>query len=332
MKGFVAFLLCLTVASGFVLKVEEDELQWKAWKSFHGKSYLTKSEETMRKAIWRDNLKTINEHNSQGRSYRLAMNHFGDLTQNEFSFLYLRPLYLYRFSSETKRSGSAYLEPGHVSLPTEVDWRKEGYVTEVKDQGHCGSCWAFSATGSLEGQHFKKTGKLVSLSEQNLVDCSRTSGNLGCQGGFMDRAFDYIIGNHGVDTEASYPYVAKDNPCRFQRRNVGATMTGYVDIPKRNETTLHSATATVGPISVAIDASVKSFRFYSSGVYDEPSCSSEYLDHGVLVVGYGTYQDKDYWLVKNSWGTRWGMEGYIMMSRNKDNQCGIATLASYPLV
>jgi len=313
-----------------MIKVEEDELQWKAWKSFHGKSYATESEEAMRKAIWRDNLKKITEHNSQGHSYMLAMNHFGDLTQNEFSFFYLgMPSYSL---NQTKRSGSTYMEPSHVSLPTEVDWRKEGYVTGVKNQGQCGSCWAFSTTGSLEGQHFKKTGQLVSLSEQNLVDCSTSYGNHGCRGGLMDNAFRYIKANGGIDTEASYPYEAKNGKCRYNSSNTGATETGYVDIPKGDEEALQSAAATVGPISVAIDARHMSFQFYYSGVYNEQSCSSTKLDHAVLVVGYGTYQGQDYWLVKNSWGTGWGMQGYIMMSRNKNNQCGIATGASYPLV
>ncbi|KAL9976062.1 hypothetical protein ACROYT_G013305 [Oculina patagonica] len=330
MKGFLAFLLCLAVANGFVLKVEEDELQWKAWKNFHGKSYATESEEDARKAIWKDNLMKIAEHNSQGRSHVLAMNHFGDLTQDEYSFFYLGMRS--HFSNETKRSGSTFLEPSHVSLPTEVDWRKEGYVTGVKNQGQCGSCWAFSTTGSLEGQHFKKTGQLVSLSEQNLVDCSTSYGNHGCQGGLMDYAFKYIKANGGIDTEASYPYEARNDNCHFSASSVGATDTGFVDVPQGSESGLQSATATVGPISVAIDASHMSFQFYHSGVYNEPRCSSTQLDHGVLVVGYGTYQGQDYWLVKNSWGTGWGMEGYIMMSRNKNNQCGIATSASYPLV
>lgn len=329
MKGCLAFLCCLALTSGFVLN-GGDDAQWRAWKAFYKKSYETQSEENARRAIWRDNLKKITKYNSQGRSHVLAMNQFGDLTQNEYRFIYLGTRSHY--FKETKRNGSTYLPLSHVTLPAEVDWRKEGYVTPVKNQGQCGSCWAFSSTGSLEGQHFKKTGRLVSLSEQNLVDCSGSYGNQGCEGGLMDNSFRYIKANGGIDTEASYPYEGVDGRCRFRAEDVGATDSGYVDITQGSENDLQSATATVGPISVAIDASHMSFQFYSRGVYDNPSCSSTQLDHGVLVVGYGTYQGKEYWLVKNSWGTSWGMEGYIMMSRNKNNQCGIATSASYPLV
>ncbi|XP_020631221.1 cathepsin L1-like [Orbicella faveolata] len=258
------------------------------------------------------------------------MNQFGDLTVDEYRFFFLG--LRSHFSDETEQQGSHFLPPSGVSLPDTVDWRTKGYVTPVKDQGQCGSCWAFSTTGSLEGQHFKRTGQLVSLSEQNLVDCSTSYGNHGCQGGLMDNAFRYIKANGGIDTETSYPYEARKDNCRYNPNNVGATVTGYVDVPQGSEEALQSATATVGPISVAIDASHTSFQFYHSGVYNEQSCSSTKLDHGVLVVGYGTYQGQDYWLVKNSWGTGWGMQGYVMMSRNRNNQCGIATSASYPLV
>jgi len=218
------------------------------------------------------------------------------------------------------------------AVPAKVDWRPKGYVTAVKNQGQCGSCWAFSATGSLEGQHFNKTKKLVSLSEQNLVDCSKKEGNLGCQGGLMDSGFKYIKKNHGIDTEASYPYTGKNGRCHFKRSDVGATLKSWKDIPKGNEKALMKAVAEIGPIAIAIDAGHPSFQLYKRGVYVEKKCSSKQLDHGVLAVGYGTEGEKKYWLVKNSWGSSWGMEGYIQMEKDHDNMCGIATSASYPIV
>lgn len=333
---FAALVLCLVVFVNGVALSYKDVIfeEWEEFKTRFAKSYTDKSEENFRLKVFMENKHRIAKHNQRAanglKSYTLEMNQFGDLLHHEFISI----MNGYKKSYKTDSlNGSAYLSPAHVAIPDSVDWRKEGYVTPIKNQGQCGSCWAFSTTGSLEGQHFRATGKLVSLSEQNLVDCSKKFGNNGCEGGLMDNAFQYVRENHGIDTENSYPYEGIDDKCRFKPKNIGATDTGFVDIPSGSETKLQEAVATIGPVSVAIDASHESFQLYSQGVYDEPDCSTEELDHGVLVVGYGTTAEgQDYWIVKNSWGTQWGDEGYIKMSRNKKNQCGIATSASYPLV
>jgi len=260
------------------------------------------------------------------------INQFADMLPYEFSTHHNGLRMELRNLTEHKLSAASFIEPENILVPEEFDWREQGAVTAVKDQGQCGSCWAFSATGSLEGQNFRKTGELVSLSEQNLLDCSSSYGNEGCNGGLMDNAFKYIQENHGIDTEDTYPYEAEDDTCKYDPSNKGAEDKGYVDLPKGNEQKLKAAVATIGPISIAIDASHQSFQFYASGIYFERACSEESLDHGVLIVGYGTENGKDYWLVKNSWGAQWGHEGYIKMARNRNNNCGVASSASYPIV
>jgi cathepsin L len=217
-------------------------------------------------------------------------------------------------------------------LAQDVDWRDKGIVTPIKNQGHCGSCWSFSTTGSVEGQYALKYGTLKSFSEQQLVDCSKTFGNHGCKGGLMDNAFRYLR-VYKDELESSYPYTAEDGLfCKYQASLGVVGLTGYTDIPRGSEAALLDAAGTIGPISVAIDAGHRSFQLYKSGVYYEPECSSTKLDHGVLVVGYGVYEGEEYWLVKNSWGPAWGQEGYVRMKRNYGNMCGIATQASYPRV
>jgi len=307
---------------------------WEKFKEYHGKEY-SGAEDAFRKKTFLTNSQKIILHNrkyAEGlTSFEMEMNHFGDIPHEEFRAM------MNGFKSnynETKASrGAVFLSANFMEPPASVDWRKHGYVTPVKNQGQCGSCWAFSSTGALEGQHFRKTGKLVSLSEQNLVDCSGKYGNEGCNGGLMDQAFDYVKDNGGIDSEDSYPYDGQDKKCRFKKDGISATDLGHVDVvPAGDEKKLKEALATIGPVSVAIDASHESFQFYAKGIYDEPDCSSEELDHGVLAVGYGTDAGKDFWLVKNSWGEEWGDTGYIKMTRNKKNQCGIASSASYPLV
>jgi len=336
---------------------------WAKFKTVYDKIYDTIEEEQHRMKIWLSNLAHIEQHNAMYRAelkpYKLAVNAHADLTSEEF--LGVRNGYdnsqrlakVEKLENDMLRStqrAPVYQMPmsqSEDSLPAKVDWRDEDYVTPVKNQGQCGSCWSFSATGALEGQMKRSTGKLPSLSEQNLVDCSKREGNMGCNGGLMDNAFDYIKHQDGIDSEKSYPYEMRDDePCRYHIEDKAGDDVGYVDIPSGSEKHLKSALANVGPIAVAIDAGHRSFQFYSSGIYYEPDCSSQQLDHGVLAVGYGDACDDEgleaeelcksghskYYIVKNSWGPEWGDQGFIKMARSRHNHCGIATAASYPQV
>jgi len=319
-----------------------EDRHWRLWKQKNSRHYVD-DEDALRRSIFETNVNYIINHNLEAdlglHTYYLGVNKFADYTPVEY-----KALLGYKVGTIRSEPAASFMSPLSVKdLPASVDWRPKGYVTPVKDQGQCGSCWAFSATGSLEGQHFRKFGVLQSFSEQQLIDCSWKEGNQGCGGGWMDQAFQYVKDiaqtNGFLDVETCYPYRAEDLKCKVNTASScdGVTDVGYVDIKKKNETDLQAAVATVGPISVAIDASHQSFQLYSHGVYNELACSQTALDHGVLAVGYGSQTDKrgqvtDYWIVKNSWGVTWGDKGYILMSRNKKNQCGISTAASYPLL
>ncbi|XP_050598880.1 cathepsin L [Bombus affinis] len=339
MKLFLFLIVAVLATAQAISFFELVNQEWTTFKMEHNKVYKSDIEERFRMKIFMDNKHKIAKHNGNYEmkkvSYKLKMNKYGDMLHHEFvnTLNGFNKSINTQLRSERLPIAASFIEPANVVLPKTVDWREHGAVTPVKDQGHCGSCWSFSATGALEGQHFRRTGILIALSEQNLIDCSGKYGNNGCNGGLMDQAFQYIKDNKGLDTEVTYPYEAENDKCRYNAANSGARDVGYVDIPQGNEKKLKAAVATIGPVSVAIDASHQSFQFYSEGVYYEPECSSENLDHGVLAVGYGTDENgQDYWLVKNSWGETWGDNGYIKMARNKLNHCGIASTASYPLV
>jgi len=306
------------------------------WKSDHGVEYGSRAEETARFYQWMENKAFVDEHqlrHAKGEvSYTVGMNKFADLSGEEFAEKYLSKVQNVDAPHPPMCTPSSVA--ANSTMRASADWRTANppVVTPIKDQGQCGSCWAFSTVASLEGQWALAGNALTSLSEQNLVDCSQNWGNFGCGGGLMDQGFTYIHDNKGIDTEASYAYTAMDGKCKFDPANVGATLSDCKDIAQGDEGALANAVNTIGPMSVAIDASHSSFQLYTSGVYYEPNCSPTFLDHGVTAVGYGTDSDKDFWIVKNSWGTGWGDQGYIKMSRNRNNNCGIASKASYPIV
>ncbi|CAF0760663.1 unnamed protein product [Adineta steineri] len=307
--------------------------QWKLWKDKHKKNY-SDAEELVRRAVWENNSKIIGEHNLQANlgvyTYRLGMNQYGDLTVNEFVQKYTG--FKGKMKTKDNQVREVLVSNSAASLPDSVDWRNQSVVEVVKDQGVCGSCWAFSAAGAIESAYAIKTGTLVSLSEQQLVDCSGGEGNEGCNDGWMDNGFVYVINAGGIETESSYPYKAAEQTCMFNATDIVVQVCDFVDIASGDEAVLQQAVATIGPISVAIDETHSSFQFYQSGVYNEPACSQTILSHAVLLIGYGTDGGDDYWLVKNSWGTSWGEQGYMKMARNQNNQCGIATFATYPII
>ncbi|XP_057643581.1 cathepsin Q-like [Chionomys nivalis] len=324
-------ILCLGVRSHVSALDPSLDAEWEEWKMLYEKSYSLE-EEALRRTVWEKNMKMIKLHNVENglgkNGYTMKMNAFGDMTDEEFKKMVVG------FPMQTHKRGKGIWKRSLSGLPKFVDWRKEGYVTPVRKQGRCGSCWAFAAAGAIEGQMYKKTGKLIPLSVQNLVDCSKPHGNNGCAWGHIYTAFQYVLHNGGVEAEATYPYKGKGGPCRYNPQNVAAKIREYVTLPE-DEDILMDAVATQGPIAAGMHV-YKSFSFYNEGIYHEPNCSSIAVNHGVLVVGYGFEGNEtdgnNYWLIKNSWGQSWGMNGYMKIAKDRNNHCGIASYAHYPLV
>ncbi|KAK4787391.1 hypothetical protein SAY86_011224 [Trapa natans] len=302
---------------------------FESWMAKHGKSYENLEEKLHRFEVFEENLKHIDETNKKITNYWLGLNEFADLTHEEFKKMYLG-LKKVDLSQRSQPSDEDFTHSEFVDLPKSVDWRKKGAVTSVKNQGSCGSCWAFSTVASIEGINQIVTGNLTSLSEQELIDCD-TNYNNGCSGGLMDYAFTYIISNGGLHKEDDYPYIMEEGTCELTKdESELVTISGYHDVPANNEQSLLKALANQ-PLSVAIEASGRDFQFYSGGVFDG-HCGTE-LDHGVAAVGYGSTKGVDYIIVKNSWGPKWGEKGFIRMKRNTgkpEGLCGINKMASYP--
>jgi cathepsin L len=285
---------------------------------FTGEEYQT------RFGIWLSNQRLVREHNAaNGATFALAMNKLAHLTPAEY-----KALLGFRMNLAQRDAPKSTLKSSrNVDA---IDWRDKGVVNPVKDQAQCGSCWAFSTIQAQEAGYAIKTGKLQRLSEQNLVDCVTTC--YGCNGGLMDAAYTYVIKYQDgmFMLEEDYPYTAKDGSCKFAKDKAVQKVAGYINIRQGSEADLADKIANYGPACIAIDASHYSFQLYSSGIYDESSCSSSSLDHGVGCVGFGKEGDKAYWIVRNSWGSSWGEQGYCRMIKDKNNQCGEATMACIP--
>jgi len=293
------------------------EKEFMAYLTKYRKSYGTKEEYNFRLQQFKLNKEKIDAENAKnGNTFTVGVNKFSDWTHEEY-----KRLLGYKPSKKTSKNIKKF---DTSKLADAIDWRSQGAVTEVKNQGQCGSCWAFSTTGSLEGAHFIKTGQLVSLSEQQLVDCSTE--NSGCNGGSMDLAFQYTE-SAPLEPESEYPYTAQDGTCNYQNDGVVGS-TGHTDVPADDDQSLRAALNS-GPVSVAIEADQSVFQGYTGGVLNSADCGTQ-LDHGVLVVGYGDDGSQPYWIVKNSWGGDWGENGYIRIADvDGDGICGINLAAVY---
>ena len=310
------------------LNIITESLLFSFYKVRFNKTYSTPQEEQHRFNTFRKNLAHIVNHNEKETSWTRGVNQFTDMAQNEFS-QHLCGLVPKPINVQTNLFNPTNLD----SLPASVNWVQRGAVTPVKNQQQCGSCWAFSSTGSMEGAWFIQNGELLSLSEQQLMDCSRPEGDQSCEGGLMDDAFTYAKLSSGICSESSYPYKAADESTCMACTPV-VQIASYLDVQSDNETALLAAVA-LQPVSVAVDASGMDWQMYSGGVLTDVNCGTQ-LDHGVLVVGYGTdaATNTPYWLVKNSWGTTWGEQGYIRIARGSGGPaglCGIASLPSFPV-
>jgi len=335
-------LLCLFAVAAVAFAeiptlTEMNSLSFEAWGAKFSKLYGSAEERLAREVIYKTNQFIVTQHNAANHSWTMALNEWADLTPEEFS----ARLGLRKGAAPSSSAPHTHV-PSGAPLADSIDWRTKNAVTEVKNQGGCGSCWAFSTVVSLEGQAALKSGNLTSFSEQDLVDCVKNvklpnSSQVccdGCMGGLMDYAFAYMIkSQHGEDdTEAAYPYRGVDGKCKFAQSAASPVVKSYTDV-KKNEDDLKDAVGTVGPISIGVDASI-GWQLYFGGVMDPwplVGCSPnpKKMDHGVAVVGYGSTSSKDYWIIRNSWGSGWGEKGYMRLVRGK-NACGITNNAVYP--
>jgi len=295
----------------------EADYKFMQFVSEHGRSYATKAEFQFRSKIFKQTLAEIEAINAENGTHTVGVNFLADRTVEE-----RKKLNGYKSSNRARKETilSTY------GLAAEVDWVTKGAVTPVKNQGQCGSCWSFSTTGSVEGAMFLKSGKLQSFSEQQLVDCSGSFGNMGCNGGLMDNAFKYIEQNP-LELESDYAYTARDGSCSYDKSKGVGNVANFTDVQTNSVAQLKAA-LNKQPVSIAIEADQSAFQFYTHGVISK-GCGQQ-LDHGVLAVGYGTLDGTDFFLVKNSWGASWGDKGYVRIAASDSNVCGILSDPSYP--
>jgi len=340
MKLTLLALFGLIASGSAMLRGSHSKEEFDAWRLEHGyiNRFTTEGELEKRFKIWSNNMDMIEEHNSKNLGWTMKMNEFGHLTGAEFKEMYTGINHAKPDVSDIPRKTMYWHASMKSENPTSVDWTTKGAVTPVKNQGSCGSCWSFSTTGSLEGAYFLKNNKLVSFSEQQLVSCD--TNDSGCNGGLMDNAFKWIKNNGGLCTESDYPYTSGggssgmcQTSCQVVEGSIPSSYTDVSPVPQITPATVAQMESAVSqqPISVAIEADQSSFQFYSGGVMTG-NCGTQ-LDHGVLVVGYGTDNGTDYWKIKNSWGASWGMNGYILIQKGntqRGGQCGVLLAASHP--
>jgi cathepsin L len=334
----ILFSLCVLLSDGFGVS----EGDFDVWMTFHKKVYGSNAEKSHRYAVFRKNCAIIEAHNAEAddgaHSYRLGTNSLADMTNAEYRARLLG--YRYEDIAYDTWSGELMVYQD-MDVPLSIDWRTKGAVNHVKDQGtRCGSCWAFAATAAMEAAWFAKSGDLLSLSEQMCVDCA-SGGAYDCtHGGLTQACYDQIIRQGGDEQEETYPYTSSSHgQCNFNPLRAVTNFTSFATVAKNDEKALAAAVAK-SVVAIAIDASSVKFQLYASGVYDNmEGCKSqlEDLDHAVNVVGYnGTIErngdERRYWIVRNSWGPGWGMNGYVHMAKDKDNRCGVATSGTIPVV
>jgi len=323
MKICCVIIVLLLISSAYG---DERLKQFLSWTTQHKKNYNDQKEFLYRFQIWNESMNKIESHNNEEHSYKLAMNQFGDLTHSEF----LEYFGSMRYKPVNKSKDRPQPLPDNV--PESWDWRDHGAVTPIGNQQQCGSSPYWAAVGAIEGVHvISGQGSLVSLSVQQVVDCSQNPpyNNAGCNGGMMNISLEYVRDNHGIETNVSYPYTAVDGDCAYSASNKAAWIDSYVNVPP-NENALLQAIL-ISPVATAVMVT-DDFEFYSSGIFNDPTCTDQEIDLGILVIGYGvTRTGEEYWILKNAWGTTWGMEGYLLLERGYD-RCGVAELCSYPVI
>ncbi|XP_022664014.1 cathepsin L1-like [Varroa destructor] len=305
--------------------------KWSSYKAQHGKEYASHVD-NVKKVVFLENTRTIEEHNlrfHQGlESFQMGHNALSDFTLEEIQATRMG-LAMPSDIEEHHANASLHVTSEDYPYPTRLDWRDQNAVGPVKNQQHCASCYAFSSGGALETAHWRRYGILPNVSVQHIVDCTRQYGNRGCQGGWMHTAFKWLQDHGGYLASTEYPYAAHVGKCRDESTLKIGRVARYARIPAGDEKALLDAVTFIGTIPVAYNAVTKQHAYYRQGILDVPDCGTR-PTHAVLLVGYGTERGVDYWILKNSWGTSWGENGYFRMRRGS-NMCGVANWASYPV-